>query len=238
VIHHHGTPITPEAMLYELRGKHFCVSFSDPRQVKICHTIGQSVMLDNGAYSAWMSGKTVDWNAYAEWARRWLEYPNTWAVVPDVIDGSPMDNLELYCWFARNHADVWRRSAPVWHMHEPLSQLLTFCRDEHPRVCIGSSGEYADPSTARWRDRMDVVMETLELNHLEHIKLHMLRAMRQAIEGRWPFASADSTNVARNHHRHPSPAVLADRIDAVQAPPRWIRPARQLDLLDLDEVDS
>lgn len=47
-IHYHGTPITPRAVLDTLAGRHFCVSFAAPADVKHCHAIGQSVMLDNG----------------------------------------------------------------------------------------------------------------------------------------------------------------------------------------------
>lgn len=53
MIHYHGTPITPRAVLHELAGRNFCVPFSDARDVGICHEIGQSVMIDNGAFSFW-----------------------------------------------------------------------------------------------------------------------------------------------------------------------------------------
>lgn len=50
-IHYHGTPITPAAVLETLAGKHFCVSFAAPQDVARCHRIGQSVLLDNGAFT-------------------------------------------------------------------------------------------------------------------------------------------------------------------------------------------
>jgi hypothetical protein len=50
MIHYHGTPITPRSVLFELAGRCFCVPYSDPRDVAICHEIGQSVMIDNGAF--------------------------------------------------------------------------------------------------------------------------------------------------------------------------------------------
>ena len=45
----------PDYLAYfnELAGKNFCVSFAKPQDVKTCHAIGQSVMLDNGAFSVW-----------------------------------------------------------------------------------------------------------------------------------------------------------------------------------------
>lgn len=60
-MHYHGTPITPMPALYQLAGKSFCVSFARPDQVKQCHDIGQSVMLDNGAFSLWRADKPTNW---------------------------------------------------------------------------------------------------------------------------------------------------------------------------------
>jgi hypothetical protein len=60
MIHYHGTPISPISALLEMHGRHFCVSHAAPDDVARCHQIGQSVMLDNGAFSAWKTGKTVD----------------------------------------------------------------------------------------------------------------------------------------------------------------------------------
>jgi hypothetical protein len=77
MIHYHGTPITPLPALYELAGRHFCVSHANPGDVARCHAIGQSVMLDNGAFTAWMAGKPANWPAYYEWADRWLDFPTT-----------------------------------------------------------------------------------------------------------------------------------------------------------------
>jgi hypothetical protein len=86
-LHYHGLPITPWDVFYTLAGRHFCVSFHRPDQVKQAHDVGQSVMLDNGAFSAFTKGKPVtDWSAYYAWCDRWLDYPTTWAVIPDEID--------------------------------------------------------------------------------------------------------------------------------------------------------
>jgi hypothetical protein len=95
-IHYHGTPITPTAeKLLPLAGRHFCVRFGAHDQDEICHRIGQSVMLDNGAFSFWRQGRPTDWGGYYSWAERWLEYPTTWAVIPDVIDGDVEANDAL-----------------------------------------------------------------------------------------------------------------------------------------------
>lgn len=211
-IHYHGTPITPITALYELAGRHFCVSHAAPQDVARCHQIGQSVMLDNGAYSAWKRGHEPNWDAYYEWCERWLSFPTTWAVIPDVVDGgSQLQDALLREWPFKH------RGAPVWHMDEPLGRLLKIC-DEWPRVCIGSTSEYAVVLSDDWRHRMDECFDELSKRHRFLPWLHMLRGM-QCSGRRWPFASVDSTDIAQNHNRpQNTPRSMADRWDAMQCP--------------------
>jgi hypothetical protein len=71
VIHYHGTPITPAPILGKLVGRSFCVSYAAGYQVDVCHEIGQSVMLDNGAFSFWRQRQAAtDWPGYYAWASR------------------------------------------------------------------------------------------------------------------------------------------------------------------------
>jgi hypothetical protein len=64
VIHYHGTPITPRGALGQLPGRCFCVSYARPEQVTTCHQLGQSILLDNGAYTSWTQRKPTDWPGY------------------------------------------------------------------------------------------------------------------------------------------------------------------------------
>lgn len=223
-IHYHGTPITPNRVIMEMAGAHFCVSHAAPSQVRLCHELGQSVMLDNGAFSVWKRGHEPNWCAYYEWCDRWLDYPTTWAVIPDVIVGDERDNDALLKqWPFRD------RGAPVWHMHESIARLEHLTR-EYPRVCIGSSGEYAEVMSARWQRRMDEVWRRLSVNGCRTPNVHMLRGL-QLIRERWPFASVDSTDIARNHNRDGNTAAkMRARWDAGQCPPRFIDPGEQLEI--------
>jgi hypothetical protein len=225
MIHYHGTPITPVAALYELRGRHFCVSHMAPQDVRRCHEIGQSVMLDNGAFSAWRRGAVVNWSAYYDWCDRWLEYPTTWAVIPDVIDAGTQEQDALLREWPHG-----RRGAPVWHMDEPIDRLLRLV-SEWPRVCVGSTAEYATVLSCAWVRRMDAAWNAVARAEARTPWLHMLRGMQLA--GReWPFASVDSTDIARNHHLpHQSPRAMADRWDAVQCPAKWAPRHEQLELI-------
>jgi hypothetical protein len=225
MIHYHGTPITPITALYECAGRHFCVSHAHPSDVRRVHDIGQSVMLDNGAFSAWKSGKPTNWPAYYEWCDRWLDYPTTWAVIPDEIDaGSQAQDGLLRQW---PHG---QKGAPVWHMDEPMNRLLRLV-DEWPRVCIGSTDEYAVVLSDKWRERMDNAFDELAVRHRRMPNLHMLRGM-QLSGHRWPFASVDSTDVARNHNRpQNTPGAMVALWDAQQCPGRWTATVKQLEML-------
>ena len=227
MIHYHGTPITPREKLYELAGRHFCVSYADPRDVRVCHEIGQSVMLDNGAFTAWTQGRAVDWYAWAAWIDPWLDYPTTWCVLPDSIDGGEEENDRLlaYSWNVPG--------APVWHLHESIDRLLRLA-DTRARICFGSSGAYRDIGTDQWHRRISEAFDALSERHQRLPWVHMLRGLALA-GSEYPFASADSTNAARNHagshkQRPKAPGLIAAEVDARQCPGRWRRRGTQTEM--------
>lgn len=223
-IHYHGTPLTPRDQLWKMAGKNFCVSFANPADADICLRIGQSVMWDNGAFSLFTKGKAVNWTAFYRWLEPRLGHPH-WAVIPDVIDGDVEANAQLVKeWPFRKEL-----AAPVWHMGEPLSVLLDFAQD-FGRVCFGSSGAYWQVGSEPWCRRADEAFN--ELARRGPIPwVHMLRGM--AVAGkRWPFASVDSVNVARNFKDTSScPEAMARVIDAVQCPVTWTPTFEQMELI-------
>lgn len=218
-MHYHGTPITPRAVLHELAGRNFCVSYAAPRDVEICHRIGQSVMLDNGAYTVWKQGLRIDWQAWAEWAEPWLHYPTTWAVLPDSIDGNEEENDRLlaeWAWLTAGYSTF-----PVWHLHESLARLRRLA-DTYGRVCFGSSGAYATVGNDPWRRRVTEAFDAIADPNGRVPWVHMLRGMALS-DQEFPFASVDSTDVARNHNRPGNGArKMVDRWDAMQTPGRWV----------------
>jgi len=224
-IHYHGTPISPRSVLHTLAGRFFCVSFAAPNDVATCHQIGQGVMLDNGAFSAWRIGKATDWPSYYGWCERWLDARTTWAVIPDVIGGTDEENDRLI--------DQWphgQRGAPVWHLNAPISRLLRLC-ERWQRVCIGSAGAYRVVGSERWHARMSEAMNQLCGNGPAPVWLHMLRGMALAGSA-YPFASLDSTDVARNHNRpQNTAAAMAAKWDAQQCGSRWTMRPIQIGLV-------
>lgn len=224
MIHYHGTPITPKRMLLEMSGRHFCVSFARPDDLKDCLRIGQSLMLDNGAFTAFTQGKTFDVAAYHAWVDQHLAHPH-WAVVPDVIDGDvDQQRAGITSWpFPKE------LSAPVWHLGLSIDWLLELA-DNWPRICLGSSGQYWEVGSPSWIRRMDEAFDALSRTRQRLPWIHGMRMLSQS-DGPWPLASADSTNVARNYKsNHEHPDAMAGRIDAVQPAKRWAG-SRQMELV-------
>lgn len=224
-IHYHGTPITPRSTYSVLGGRHFCVSFADCRDIDITHKVGQSVMIDNGAYTYWKRNPTQntprDWSPYYEFCRKWLDHHTTWAVIPDVIDGTEDDNDDLIQQ-AINPMGHIRQLAPVWHVDESLTRLNRLA-SRWNRICFGSAGEYAVIGSDRWNNRMNEVFNFLCAGSgRPPCWIHMLRGM--SLSGSiYPFASVDSTDIARNHHLpNKQPDDMAKQWDTLQCPATWI----------------
>lgn len=226
-IHYHGTPITPRSRLRLLAGHNFCVSFADPRDVDVVHQIGQSVMLDNGAYSIWQgTGRPKEnWFPYYDFCDKWLSYQTTWAVIPDVIEGCEYENDGLVREWPHGE-----RGAPVWHLHESLDRLKMLSHSFY-RICFGSSAEYRVLYTPKWMRRVSDAFDAITENGRVSNWVHMLRGM-DCCGTHFPFASVDSTDVARNWkdgkgHVSGDPDARAHRWDGMQCPGIWVRQATQ-----------
>lgn len=197
MIHYHGLPITPAtAAEVAIRAGHAFVSYAHPGQLGLAVAACQSFAVDNGAFSAWKKGEPVtDWRGYYRFAAAAKWQPACdFAVIPDVIDGTEADNDAL---LREWPLPVWF-GAPVWHLHESLERLERLATD-YPRVCLGSSGEYAQIGTERWWRRMHQAMRTIcDDAGQPACRLHGLRMLDPDVFRRFPFASADSTNIGRN----------------------------------------
>ena len=199
MIHYHGSPITPmEVAIAVLKARHAMVSFADARQIALAAEICQTFAIDNGAFSVWRSGGKLDIDGYIAFVQQWMNHPGfDWALIPDVIDGAEEENDLLIQRVERlvSWPQAW---VPIWHLHESIGRLARLVR-EWPRVAFGSSGEFAEIGTERWWSRMSEAMEVAcDKNGLPKAKLHGLRMMDPTIFSHIPFASVDSTMVARN----------------------------------------
>lgn len=233
MIPYHGGPITPEtAALRVWRGRHGFVSYAAPQQIEAAAGVCQSFALDNGAFSFWKAGKPTDWKGYMQWVNEWVHHPGCdFHIIPDVIDGTERDNDKLIAaWPFKKCISV-----PVWHLHESLARLRHLAL-EFPRVALGSSGDFAEIGTNAWWQRMNMAMAVAcnEKDGRPFTKLHGLRMLDPDVFTRFPFASCDSTNVARNigidgawrgtytpANKETRGQVIAERIEQFQSAPRW-----------------
>lgn len=233
MIPYHGGPCTPEtAAVRAYSGGHPFLSFASPQQLALIVAICQSFAIDNGAFSAWRKGAPIlNWAPFYEWAAMCKRIPSCdFAVIPDVIDGTEADNDALLTewplpkWFG----------APVWHMHESLDRLERLA-SSYPRICIGSSGEFATVGSTAWWGQMARAMRVLCNDDGEPLcKIHGLRMLNPEIFTRLPLSSADSTNIAQNIGKDQNwrgtympptkearAAVMRERIESNNAPARW-----------------
>lgn len=215
MIHYHGTPITPKYALESMAGQHFCVSFARPDNLKECLRIGQSLMLDNGAFSAFTRGAKFDLHGFYEWVDPLLGHPH-WAVVPDVIGGDVNTQREMVkTWPFPKQFGV-----PVWHLGLPIEYLFELC-DEWGRVCLGSSGEFWQVGSPKWSAKMDETFNKLAQRYSRLPWTHGLRMLGQGTQ-EWPLSSADSTNVALHHSEQTTCAgCMAKRINKQNPPTTW-----------------
>lgn len=202
MIKYHGTPFggSNQEAAEALIGRHAFVSFASPQQLQVALEVCQSVAFDNGAFSAWKSDKVIDWDDYFRWVQKYQRHPRLdWAIIPDVIDGDESANLKLISrWTQWFHADAIPLGVPVWHMHES-DVKLKWLATAYPRLAIGSSAEYATVGSCEWHQRMNWAMGLIcDANGQPRTKIHMLRGLDPAVFTMYPFASADSTNAARN----------------------------------------
>lgn len=124
--------------------------------------------------------------------------------------------------------------APVWHMHESLERLERLA-SAWPRICIGSSGQFSTVGSPAWWGQMARAMRVVCNDDGEPlVKLHGLRMLSPEVFTRLPFASADSTNIARNigidqawrgtyspPTKEARAALMRARIEHHNAPARW-----------------
>lgn len=204
----HGTPITPNALLDQLAGESFCVSFARPDQLARVLELQDPegiLLLDNGAFTHWRQGKgQIDREAYFAWANEiQAECEVAVAVIPDVIGGDEPTNWMEAALAVRELSDYPERLCFVWHMNDSLDTLQKACMLFN-FVAIGSCAEcdvqkHRQVYTARLREA-SAHIDYVERFHHRRPWVHLMRGLSVLAEA-VRFESADSANIARNHCR-------------------------------------
>lgn len=207
-VHWHGGPIwgdkeTPTDWLIKALYRDGCslVSFARPEQMKKISNIPCQIWLDNGAFSRWKKAKKVRkvvdwdavWNQYFDFVGGWFSRIS-WFLIPDVIEGSETENDAL---IKRVPPWLMEKAVPVWHSDESIERLIRLAT-LFPRVAIGCCGPHRMIRTKPWEKRMDEVFREIYITRQMDVKLHGLRMLDVRVLSMYPFASADSTNVAVN----------------------------------------
>lgn len=240
--HFHGLPITPATACYEaIKGGCAFVSYMYPDQLSIALESASSIAVDNGAFSAWKSGKPItDWSGYYEWVRNIPKNKLDFFVIPDVIDGTEKENDALL-W-----SNPWRNNwvgAPVFHLNESMDRLQSMLNAEWQTICLGSAGDY-DLGTPNWVKKMDDIFELLtDGAGRPRVRVHGLRMLNPKIVSEYPFYSCDSTNIGRNvgidskwkgTYTPPTKElrakVMRERIESTMSP-CYFEKKRQMDLI-------
>lgn len=198
VIHFHGSPIFGaggEAATVAYRNGGAFISYLRTDNISKCFEICEEICLDNGAFSAWKSGKTINWENFYLWLGKYYDNPKLkFFVIPDVVEGGEEDNDRMI----DEVPDKFRgKAAPVWHMHESIDRLVRLC-EMWPVVCFGASGEYATIRSAKWKQRMDEAFTAIYVDRNLPVRIHGLRMLDGRVLGSYPLASADSTKLANN----------------------------------------
>ncbi len=219
----HGTPITPNRLLDTLEGNSFCVSFAAPDQIERCiDLVGEDevLILDNGAFSIWMAnrkGKTLparlrfdsydDYrDAFWVWANEiQTRCPQAIAVIPDVIEGTEEQNLVEISYALRyDFAQFPERTMSIWHLDDSQDFLALQCKLMN-FVGIGSTQAIdVQRHKAAYLDVINVqvytTVQAIKTIHGNRPWIHLMRGLGIMHKCAW-VDSADSTNVAVNHHR-------------------------------------
>lgn len=198
MIHHfHGTPIWGDkgsVHRIAVTGAGAFVSNYRPDQLKASLDYAEEVGLDNGAFSFWKNGEKPNWNNFYANLDDVYDNPKLkFFVIPDVIEGGEAENDFLVRRLPKAFRD---KAAPTWHLHESIDRLVNLCED-WPRVCFGSSGEFAVIRTKQWHERMVSAFSAIAERGLSPM-IHGLRMLDGRVLGNYPLTTADSTNLACN----------------------------------------
>lgn len=198
MIHHfHGMPVWGDKGAVHriaVTGAGAFVSDYRPDQLHASLNHATEVAIDNGAYSFWNNKEKPDWVGFYRRLADIYQHPKLkFFVIPDVIVGGEKENDDLIksmplCFKAK--------AAPTWHLHESIDRLIHLC-EEWPRVCLGSSGQYAVIRTKLWHDRMAEAFHSIAARNLCP-EIHGLRMLDGRVLGNYPLTTADSTNLACN----------------------------------------
>ncbi|RLA77506.1 MAG: hypothetical protein DRG78_17320 [Epsilonproteobacteria bacterium] len=217
MIKYYGTPLTPLSIFNEaLNGRNTLIPFPRPESLKLALKICSKIIIDNGAFTLWRKGGTIDWNDFYIWLEP-IKKDIEFYFIPDVIDGTELENDKLIEDYKQRKEN---KGVPIWHINESFERLKRLMKDFN-YIAIGSAGEFRDLGTPKWHKRMNEAMEVLcEPDGTPKVKIHMLRCLNYKIFTMYPFYSGDSTSLAQNHKRDTWQKIV-NKVESFNSPKRY-----------------
>jgi len=220
VIKYHGTPISPkEVFEKKMKGYNVLISYVDSRDLTRAKKICNKIILDNGAFSVWKRGISVNWEDYYKWAFTHYDRIEKF-IIPDVIGGTEEDNDNLLNEFLNNHKNYKDKAMPVWHTNESLDRLdrLSSMFDY---IAFGSAEEHGKVGSKDWTKKMiDVMNHICDKDGNPSFKIHMLRCLNRRVFTKYPFYSGDSVTVGVNYKKYGFDEMMS-RMMPYYSPKKW-----------------
>ena len=217
MIKYHGTPCSPMKVFYEaFTDRNVLIPYPRPDDLKRAKEVASKIILDNGAFSIWKKGISVDWNKFYEWVDLNIDDIEFY-FIPDVIDGTEEENDHLIAdYFLKGRS----KGVPIWHVNESLERLYRLM-NSFDYIAFGSAGDYSQLGTDKWHSKIKEAMSVVCDDYgYPKVKIHMLRCLNPRLFTKYPFYSGDSTNVAMNHNRKGWRPIM-ERIEEHDSPKRY-----------------
>ena len=217
MIKYYGTPLTPNRVFDEVMpNRDSLIPFPNPQNLKRALDKCNRVIIDNGAFTLWRKGGSIDWNKYYDWLKSFIDDIEFY-FIPDVIDGTEGENDFLISNYVSRKET---KGIAIWHINESFERL-EYLIEFFDYIAIGSAGEYKDLGTKEWHKRMNDTMKVLcDKDGYPKVKIHMLRCLNPDIFLQYPFHSGDSTGLAQNHSRDGWRKIVAS-IEKYNSPEKY-----------------
>jgi hypothetical protein len=198
---------------------------------------GCEIMLDNGEFSRWKSGRATDGPGFYAFLRR-LDAENIpwrWAVAPDVINDAE-GTRRRWREAVRDHHDLLPRLVPVFHEGDPWDLLDEYEPETHLVALGRTGGRESKRKTFEWYDEAFNRHPTMHPHALGNGSPDTLEPYwwQQFDVGTWEHGAAFSHAKGWPYNRCTKETRMRAYIEATETMEH--RPSKQLSLSLFSEV--
>ena len=161
------------------------------------------LLIDNGAFTIYRKGGTLDIDEYIKWLNKYDEYID-YAVALDDIPGKWLEGHTAQqvkesvqkTWdnylYMRKHCKSPQKLLPVFHMGENFDYLKKYLElDDLEYMCISARKDITNKQREDWYEKCFYI-----ISHSQHknIKVHCLGSATLSNAEKFPFTSMDATS--------------------------------------------